>query len=106
MIVMTLSIKETIDTAGQRRGGRIREPDPPPRSTPQHNQLMSERSVLRFKLASRFEWRSQDGQDKPEQSPHGAQAKRFSRQSKRIIFSVHTLIGRVGKIGYATPVSS
>src|SRR5262245_61314473 len=33
---------------------------------------MSERSVLRFKSASRLEWRSQDGQDEPEQCAHGA----------------------------------
>jgi hypothetical protein len=51
---------------------------------------MSERSVLRFKSASRLEWRSQDGQDEPEQCEHRAQAKRFSRRSTRIIFSVHT----------------
>jgi hypothetical protein len=39
---------------------------------------MSERSVLRFKSASRSEWRNQDGQDEPEHSSHGAQARRFS----------------------------
>jgi hypothetical protein len=32
--------------------------------SPQHNQLISERGVLCFKLALRLEWRDNDGQEK------------------------------------------
>jgi hypothetical protein len=53
---------------------------------------MSERRVLRFKSASRLEWRSQDGEDEPEQSAHGTQVSRFRRRSTPIIFSVHTAV--------------
>jgi hypothetical protein len=38
------------------------EPDPTLHTTPQNDQLMSERRVLGFKPALRLEWRGQDGQ--------------------------------------------
>ena len=42
-----------------------READPPAHLTPQHNHLMPQRDILRLKLAFRFKWRSQDGQEQP-----------------------------------------
>ena len=60
------------------------------RLTPQHNELMSERRVLRFNPAPRLKWRSQDGQDEAEQSAHRTQVRRSCARSTRIIFSVPT----------------
>jgi hypothetical protein len=36
----------------------------------QHDQLISELHVVRFKSALRLEWRGQDGQDETEQRTH------------------------------------
>ena len=41
----------------------VRQPDATVQLTPQHDQLFSERRVLGFKSALRFEWRDQDGQE-------------------------------------------
>ena len=46
-------------------GFRYTQPDPAVHVTPQSDQLTSERRILRFKPAFRFEWWGQDGQDKP-----------------------------------------
>jgi hypothetical protein len=64
----------------------IREPDPFAHLTPQDNQLLSKRRVLRLKPAPRLERRGQLSQDETEQSEHRAQVRRFCRRSTRMIF--------------------
>lgn len=43
----------------------VREANSPAHLTPQHDHLMPQRDILCFKLAFRFEWRSQKGQKQP-----------------------------------------
>jgi hypothetical protein len=50
----------------------VRQLGPPPHLTPQDNQLMSERRILRSEPALRFELRGQDGQNKVDQRDHCA----------------------------------
>jgi hypothetical protein len=50
----------------------VRQLGPPPHLTPQDNQLMSERRILRLKPALRLELRGQDGQNKVDQRDHCA----------------------------------
>jgi hypothetical protein len=58
---------ETIDTAG------LRTSDPAAAHfTPQHDQLVSERRVLYFESALRFEGRDKQGQEEGEQRDHSA----------------------------------
>jgi len=49
----------------QKQSIEVRETDPAAHLTPQHDHLMPQRDILRLKLAFRFEWRSQDGQEQP-----------------------------------------
>src|SRR5258708_15900503 len=68
----------------------VREPGPAGHLTPQNDQLMSERSILRLKPALRLEWRGQDGQNETEQPDHSASLGDSITSSTRIRFSVHT----------------
>ena len=56
----------------QEQAVAVRQPNPTMDSTPQNDQLMSKRHVLRLKPALRLEWRGQDGQDEAEQCKHRA----------------------------------
>src|SRR5262249_17184797 len=69
----------------------VRKPDAPVDYPAQNNNLVSERSIFRFKSALRLEWRDQDVKDKTQQRDHCAPTLGDSLpQSIRIRFSVHT----------------